>query len=76
MKPILTNKNKIYKIIQNTINTKNKNIKIKDNDQNIIFFQLGNQHFLIDFVIFDNEFFFMLIVWQIGFCYNCLFMSI
>ena len=38
MKPILTNKNKIYKIIQNTINTKNKNIKIKDNDQNIIFF--------------------------------------
>ena len=38
MKPILTNKNKIYKIIKNTINTKNKNIKIKDNDQNIIFF--------------------------------------
>lgn len=38
MKPNLTNKAKIYKLIKNKINSNSKIGKIIDNDKNIIFF--------------------------------------
>jgi len=38
MKPNLTNKAKIYKLIKNKIDSNNKIGKIIDNDKNIIFF--------------------------------------